>query len=67
MEMVEGKDRPQELGKDPKDRHGKTCGLLLRLCESIYNTGKIVVLDSGFCVLKGLVELKKWVFMSMLL
>ena len=59
LELVEGKDRPKEYGKDPSNRFGKTCGLLLRLCKTLFNTGKIVVLDSGFCVLKGLVELKK--------
>ena len=36
-----------------------TTGLLLCLTKTLFNTGKIVVLDSGFCVLQGLVELKK--------
>jgi len=38
---------------------GKTVGLLLRLCKPIYSRGFVVVLDSGFCVLKGIVELRK--------
>ena len=38
---------------------GKTVGTLLRLMKSQFGTGKTVVLDSGFCVLQGLVELKK--------
>ena len=38
---------------------GKTAGLLLRLCQSLFQTGKVVILDSGFCVLQALVELKK--------
>ena len=34
-------------------------GTLLRLTKPIHGTGKVFVLDSGFCVLQGLVELKK--------
>jgi hypothetical protein len=60
LELVEGKDEPKE-GRGPKfcDDLGKTVGLLLRLTRTIWGTGKIVVLDSGFCVLQGIVELKK--------
>ena len=57
MEMVEGKDRPRELPQDPKAK--KTTSLLQRLCAGIKATGKVVILDSGFCVLEGLIELKK--------
>ena len=61
MELVEGKDAPSERpAAHPEDaKGGKTCGLLLRLCKSLYGSGTIVVLDSGFCVLQGLVELRK--------
>ena len=38
---------------------GRTVGTLLCLMKSQFGTGKTVVLDSGFCVLQGLVELKK--------
>ena len=31
----------------------------MRLTEPVWGTGKNVVLDSGFCVLQGLIELKK--------
>ena len=34
-------------------------GTLLHLTKPEWGTGKLVVLDSGFCVLQGLVELKK--------
>ena len=37
----------------------KNTHLLLRLCKSLYSAGKIVILDSGFCVLEGLIELRK--------
>ena len=57
MELVEGKDRPKEMPSPPSNE--KTIHLLLELCRSIYGSGKIVVLDSGFCVLKGLIALKK--------
>ena len=57
MELVEGKDRPSELPAPPKNK--KTIHLLLRLCKSLYGTGKIVILDSGFCVLQGIIKLRK--------
>ncbi len=60
MEMVEGKDRPRQLGpQEFDDEGGKTCGLLLRLLKPVFHTGRYVVLDSGFCVLKAIVALKK--------
>ena len=34
-------------------------GTLLHLTKPVWGTGKLVVLDSDFCVLQGLVELKK--------
>jgi hypothetical protein len=34
-------------------------GLILRMCQSIFHSGKLVVLDSGFCVLRGIIELIK--------
>ena len=59
-ELVEGKDRPKEFGSHRYDYiGGKTVGLLLRLTHSIWNSGRVVVLDSGFCVLKGIIELRK--------
>jgi hypothetical protein len=58
VELVEGKDQPRHFSK-PHDQLGKTVGLLIRLTEPIHRTGKVVILDSGFCVLKGIVELKK--------
>ena len=58
MELVEGKDSPSEI--IPKfNNQWKTVGLLLRVLEPIFGKGMVVILDSGFCVLKGIVELKK--------
>ena len=59
VELVEGKDEPRERGQKQFDDLGKTVGLLLRLTKPLWSAGKVVVLDSGFCVLKGIVELKK--------
>ena len=59
IEMVEGKDKPVERQNGTNQNHGRTVGLLLRLCKSIYGRGMVVILDSGFCVLKGLVMLWK--------
>ena len=58
MELVEGKDSPSEI--IPKfNNQGITVGLLLRVLEPIFGKGMVIILDSGFCVLKGIVELKK--------
>ena len=58
MELVEGTDSPSEI--IPKfNNQGKTVGLLLHVLEPIFARGNVVILDSGFCVLKGIVELKK--------
>ena len=59
IEMVEGKDAPPERGRPDYHENRKACGLLLRLCESIFHTGKVVILNSGFCVLTGIIALKK--------
>ena len=54
---MEGKDRPTELGKKKWEDLGKTVGLMLRMCEPIFLTVNCVVLDSGFCVSKGITAL----------
>ena len=54
---MEGKYRPTELGKKKWEYLGKTVGLMLRMCEPIFSTGMCVVLDSGFCVSKGITDL----------
>lgn len=59
LELVEGKDCPAERPKPEFDALGKTVGLLLRLTKALWGTGKCLILDSGFCVLKGMAELKK--------
>ena len=58
LELVEGKDAPSTI--IPKfNNQGKMVGLLLQMLEPIFERGNVVVLNSGFCVLKGIVELKR--------
>ncbi len=57
IELVERKDHPWELGPQEFSKHGRTSGLLCML-KSYFGTGKCIVLDTGFCVLKSLVELR---------
>ena len=59
LDLREGKDWQQNLGKKEFDEIGKTTGILLRLTKPFWSTGKVFVLDSGFCVLQAIVELKK--------
>jgi hypothetical protein len=58
IELVEGKSEPKERKKEFSEK-GKTVGLVLRLTKSIWNRGSIVIMDSGFCVVKAIVELLK--------
>jgi len=66
VEIVEGKDSPNIPVKF--NAKGKTVGLLLCLIRGIWQSGgRVVILDSGFCVLQGIVDLmKKAVFSSAL-
>ena len=42
----------------------KIVGLLLRMMKSYFATGRYVILDSGFRVLKGLIKLRKKVIFA---
>ena len=60
IEIVEGKDAPrEENARKEFSEHPKTVALCLRLTKAIHGTGNVVVMDSGFCVLKAIVELRK--------
>ena len=37
----------------------KIVGLMLRLMRALWRTGKAVIMDSSFCVLKGILEMRK--------
>ena len=60
IELVEGKDRPRELQAPKFSEFGKTTGLLLRLTDSIHHSGRVVIMDSGFCVLLALAKLASY-------
>ena len=58
IELVEGKDQPIEMGKKnlmKKEKQLESCCYVW--LKGYGNTGKYVVLDSGFCVVEGLIEL----------
>jgi hypothetical protein len=60
IEIVEGKDRPSQLGPPLHvDHHGKLCGLVLRAAECIKGSNRVIGMDSGFGVLATLPELRK--------
>jgi hypothetical protein len=59
IELLEGKCRPRQLGPAEHDNLGKTIGLMWRMCKSIFHSRKLVIIDSGFCILQGMIELKK--------
>ena len=60
VELVEGKDYPRQAGPlEFEDLDRKTVGLLLRMMKSYFDTVRYVILDYGFCVLKGLIQLSK--------
>ena len=59
VELREGQDHLQHLGNKENDDKGKTVGTLLHVTQPIHRAGRVVVLDSGFCVLQGSVESKK--------
>lgn len=58
VELVEGKDHPPNITVEHEEL-GKVPGLLVRLTKDMHGTGRVVVLDSGFSSLRGLLELKK--------
>ena len=58
-QIVEGKDRPAQMGAKKLSDLGKTVGIMLQMCEPIFGTGKAVVLESGFYVEKGITTLEE--------
>ena len=55
--ILEGKDRSTQIVPKKWEELGKTVGLMLRMCEPIFSTGKCVVLESGFFLSKGITDL----------
>ena len=59
IDLVEEKDCPPQLGQQQYEKFSSTVGLLLQMLSAIYHKGFVVILDSRFCVLKGIIELRK--------
>ena len=62
VDMIKGKDELKKIIvlKEHGDKGGSIFGILLRLVtKELYNSGKLVILDSGFCVSQALIELRK--------
>ena len=61
VELIEGKNHLKEVAREFTDdpKYGATTSLLLRLCKSIFHIGMVVILYSGFYVLRAIIELKK--------
>ena len=59
--IVEGRDHPIPMGRPEFETspNMKTIGIMLRLTRALWSTGKAVIMDGGFCVLKGLLEMRK--------
>jgi hypothetical protein len=55
--LVKGEDRPPQLALEKISEHGQRAGLLLRLTDSIHHFERVVIMDSGFCVLQALIKL----------
>ena len=56
IELVEGKDHPSQLLPKEFDNKSTTVGLLLQMTEC-QHSGHVVIMDTGVCVLKALIEL----------
>ena len=60
LELVEGKAHPRQAGTlEFEELVGKTVGLLVRTMKSYFATVGYAIIDSCFCVLKGLTQLNK--------
>ena len=60
--IQEGKDRPMMNGRTPRypsqfECYSVTAKLMLEMTKPIFNTGKVVTMDSGFCVTAGILAM----------
>jgi len=55
--LVEGKDQPPKKPKEYSMEHTKTVATVLWLTKPLFATGTVIIIDSGFCVLKVIVSL----------
>ena len=59
VQIVEGRDHPCERRRPDYGEIGNTVGKMMWCTRHIWNCEKVVIVDSGFCVTKGLVDLRK--------
>ena len=60
VELVEGKAHLHQSGPlEFENLGGNTVGLFLCIMKGYFATGRYVIIDSSFCVLKGLIQLRK--------
>ena len=59
MGIVEGTAGPYRNTAKLHKKLGKMVGLVLLLTKHLIKNGSLVVMESGFCVLKAIIELKK--------
>ena len=55
VDIMEGGDKPRGVGNKEFDYKGDTEGLIVMITKPLWGTGKVVVIDSGFCVLEGFI------------
>ena len=55
------------MGKKDFEDKGATDGFMVRTTKTLYGTGKGVVMDSGFCVLEGLISMAENNFLGLAL
>ena len=66
VDLVEGKVHPRQAGPlEFEDLSGKSVGLLLRMMN-YFPTGRYIIIEYVLCVLKGLIQLRKKVFLPVL-
>ena len=59
IKLVDGGDRADDILPDIYETIWNIVGFLVRPCLHLYSTGKVAIIYSGFCVLKGIIEIKK--------
>ena len=57
VEIMEGEDRPRVMGRKEFEEKGATAVFMVRMTKPLWRTGKVVIMDSGFCVPEGLISL----------
>ncbi len=74
LEFVEGKDCPKKPNGEwafycefERASISKTVALMLCMMEPIHRKGKVVTMDSGFCVAAGIVEMHMCQFFGQVL